>query len=99
MVEVRQMHLDRSGRNCPGTSHALGTWPLPVEIRTSGRGYELVINGGRPRAWSGPVSAIAALIELGVEYDEARRLVATLTPGKPSLVEVLERRKVPRATN
>ena len=97
IVVVGERHLDRGGRNCPGTGRAQGTWPLKIEIRTLGRGYELLIGGGQPRACTGPAVAVAALIALGVDRDVALRQVVTVAPGEPVVVEVCERRKVPRA--
>ena len=56
-----------------------------------------MIGGGQPRVCSGPAVAVAALIALGVDRDVALRQVVTVAPGEPVVVEVCERRKVPRA--
>jgi hypothetical protein len=98
MVVVQEKHEDQSGRHCLGSGRSLGTWPLRVELRQTSEGYEIRIGDGRARVHPSCESVVAVLLDLGNERDEARRQVATVAPGEPVLIEVYERRKVPRAT-
>ena len=43
-------------------------------------------------------AVVAALRELGVDRDAAQRLVASVEPGRPVVLEVSERRRQPRRT-
>ena len=82
---------------CLGSGRSLGTWPLTVELRQTSEGFEIRIGGGRARVHANPASLVVALRDLGVETEEARIQVAAIEPGRPVLVQVHERRKVPRS--
>jgi hypothetical protein len=97
MVVVRQLHLDRSGRNCPGTGRALGTWPLSVELRRKNQGYEVRIGEGLAVVHPTAESVVAELVDFGVDRGKAQCQVATVASGEPMIVEVHERRKAARA--
>jgi hypothetical protein len=97
MVVVRPLHLDRGGRNCPGTGRALGTWPLSVELRRKSQGYEVRIGDGQAVVQPTAESVVAELIDFGVDRGKAQRQVVTVAAGEPMLVEVHERRKATRA--
>ena len=97
MVVIQEKHQDPGGRACLGSGRSLGSWPLTVELRRTTEGFEIRIGGGRARVHASPASLVVALCDLGVEPEDARRQVAAIEPGQPVLVQVHERRKVPRS--
>ncbi len=97
MVVVQEKHQDAGGRPCLGSGRSLGTWPLSVELRQTSEGFEIRIGGGRARVHANPASLVVSLRDLGVEAEDARRQVAAIEPGRPVLVQVHERRLVPRS--
>jgi hypothetical protein len=97
MIVVQEKHVDPAGRPCLGTGRALGSWPLHAELRFAGETYELRVGAGTPRAFVSREAVVAALRELGVDRDAAQRLVASVEPGRPVVLEVSERRRQPRS--
>lgn len=97
MFVVQLAHVNRSGRRCLGSGRGIPVWPLRLELRAVGRGYELVVGNGNPIACASQEILEAALRDFGVMGDGAKRRVAGAESGVPVVFEVPERRRQPRS--
>jgi len=59
-------------------------------------GYSVRIGGGPPRVHVGRGGVVATLLELGVDEGQAQSYVSGVRPGHAMLLEVPERRRLPR---
>ena len=99
MVVVQLSHLDRGGRPCSGRGRGIPAWPLRLELRAVGDGFELVVGGGGPIGFARREDLEAALRDFGVMGDGAQRRVAAVVSGKEVVFDVPERRRQPRMTS
>jgi hypothetical protein len=96
MVVVQLPHLDRGGRPCSGRGRGTPVWPLRLELRAVGDGFELMVGGGGPIEFARRENLEAALRDFGVMGDGAQRRVTAVESGKPVVFDVPERRRQPR---
>ena len=59
-------------------------------------GYAVRIGGGQPKVYGGRGGVVATLRELGVDEGRANSYVSGVRPGHAMLLEVPERRRLPR---
>lgn len=96
MVVLQVPHVDPNGRPCQGSGRAVPTWPLHLEVRASGAGYELLVGRGATVEFSSPEALVTRLHDFGLDRDEALRRIAAAKPGEPSRFDVPERRRETR---
>ena len=97
MVVVQLPHSDGRGQPCSGRGRGIPVWPLRLELRAVGGGFELVVGDGRPIECASREILEAALRDFGVMGNGAQRRVSRVESGMPVAFDVPERRRQPRS--
>jgi hypothetical protein len=97
MFVVQLPHVNPRGARCLGSGRGIPVWPLRLELRAVGRGYELVVGDGNPIECASQEILETALRDFGVMGDGAKRRVAGAESGMSIVFEVPERRRQPRS--